>query len=116
MQEVSGDVLAVDRGQGEVDAALAPGLRAHEFGEMEQVVAVRRNGVGRQAPLTLQVREKRVDALVHLPPRAIERESDLARIDRSTRTPRRPAGAWTGRAGRPAGSCGTWSAWGWAIG
>src|SRR5437870_1817985 len=93
MQEVSGDVLAVDAGQGEVDAALALGLRAHEFGELEQVVAVRRNGVRRQAPLTLQVREKRVDAVVHLPPRALERESDLTRIGRSTRTPRRAARA-----------------------
>jgi len=35
------DVIAVDRGQGEVGTTLALSLSAHEVGELEQVVAIR---------------------------------------------------------------------------
>src|ERR1700687_5332866 len=113
MQEMAGDLIAVDRGQSEVDAPLALGLGAHVVGELEQVVAVGRHGIRRQASLALQVREKHVDALGHEPPRSVERESRLACIGRSTRAGRRPARACPGWAGRTVWTAEARAALGW---
>src|SRR5262249_51667536 len=42
------------------------GLGAQIVGELQQVVAIRRDRIRRQASLTFQVNEERIDALVHV--------------------------------------------------
>ena len=86
-------------GEGEAGAPLALGLGAQVVGELQQVVAISRDGVRRQTPFALQIGEERLDALVHLvvPPRSVERgkPQDNARAC----VLRDWSGAWVGHLG-----------------
>src|SRR5207302_2002724 len=69
VEEVRHDLIAIDRAEGEVDAALALGFGVQVLGELLQIVAIGRDGVRRQASLALEVGQEDLDALVHEPPR-----------------------------------------------
>src|SRR5207237_1301858 len=65
MQEVPANALAVDRPDGDAAAALSGSLELEIVGELQQVVAIGRNRVRRQATLGTQIRQQGIDTLDH---------------------------------------------------
>src|SRR5947209_12099663 len=116
VQEIRRDLVAIDRAEGEINAALAFGVGSQVVGELLQIVAIGRNGIRRQASLAVEVGQEGLDTLVHEPPRRLQRGVNpsawIGWSGRAARAILATRAAWSRTTRRSA----TRAAWPWATG